>query len=168
MDRIIIRTAQEEDFRVISNLASKCSPLTHERTSIYHIFTKFFKNTVFIAENVQNDDKIAVGFIIGFISQSNNLECYIHQLCVDSAYRNRKIAYNLIKTFIENIRNKGCKKVHMIAKPTNKRAISFYKKLGFVESVNGSNAIKIMDLNAFRDYDGFGEHMIIFQKDIGP
>lgn len=164
MDKINIRTAQEDDFRAISKLASECRPITSERTSIYHIFTKFFKNTIFIAENVQNENNFAVGFLIGFISQSNNEECYIHQLCVNSDHRNQKIAYKLIKKFIETVQISGCKKVYLISKPTNKKAINFYKKLGFLESVNKPNTIKIWDLNAFRDYDGLGEHMIIFQK----
>jgi len=44
MSDLIIRNVVEEDFLVIAEVAEKCSPMTTERNSIYHIFTKFFKN----------------------------------------------------------------------------------------------------------------------------
>ena len=43
MGDFMIRTVVEEDFNEISMVAENCSPVTNERKSIYHIFTKFFK-----------------------------------------------------------------------------------------------------------------------------
>ena len=51
MSDLIIRNVVEEDFLVISEVAEKCSPMTTERNSIYHIFTKFFKNTSLVVED---------------------------------------------------------------------------------------------------------------------
>jgi len=45
-----IRNVVEEDFNEISVVAENCSPMTNERKSIYHIFTKFFKKTSLVIE----------------------------------------------------------------------------------------------------------------------
>lgn len=90
MDKIQIRNSEEEDFLAISQIARKCRPMVTERDSIYHLFTKFFQNTVFVAEKLENGNNIAIGFLIGFISQSNSDESYIHLLCVDPKFRGRK------------------------------------------------------------------------------
>ena len=100
MNNIRIRTAKEDDFKAIFQIANNCRPMVSERISIYHIFTKFFQNTVFIAEKVQNNNVIMIGFLIGFISQLNSSECYIHLLCVDPEHRGESTAFNLIKTFL--------------------------------------------------------------------
>jgi ribosomal protein S18 acetylase RimI-like enzyme len=165
MDKIQIRNSEEEDFLVISQIASKCSPMVTERDSIYHIFTKFFQNTVFLAEKLENGNNIAIGFLIGFISQSNSDESYIHLLCVDPKFRGRKIASNLIKKFCDAVSQNGCKKVYLITKPINQRAINFYQKSGF-RICTDSKIINIRGMDVFKDYDGFGEHMVVFQKDL--
>jgi ribosomal protein S18 acetylase RimI-like enzyme len=166
MDNIRIRTAKEDDFKAISQIANNCRPMVSERISIYHIFTKFFQNTVFIAEKVQNNNVKMIGFLIGFISQLNRSECYIHLLCVDPKHRGESAAFNLIQNFFDVVSQMGCKKVYLITKPINQKAISFYKKLGFNTEVPDSKIVKFGNLNVFKDYDGFGEHMIVFGKDI--
>ena len=68
MENLKIRNALEEDFVEIAELAENCSPMETERNSVYHIFTKFFKSTSFVAELPSGE---IVGFLLGFISQDN-------------------------------------------------------------------------------------------------
>ncbi|MDP3034185.1 MAG: GNAT family N-acetyltransferase, partial [Methanobacteriaceae archaeon] len=75
-------------------------------------------------------------------------------------------AFNLIQNFLDVVSQMGCKKVYLITKPINQKAISFYKKLGFNTEVPDSKIVKFVNLNLFKDYDGFGEHMIVFVKNI--
>ena len=45
-----IRNVIEEDFIKISQVAEYCNPMTNERKSIYHLFTKFFKKTSLVVK----------------------------------------------------------------------------------------------------------------------
>ena len=165
MHKIEIRNSEEDDFLPISQIARKCRPMVTERNSIYHLFTKFFQNTVFVAEIIHNGHKIVIGFLIGFISQSKSDECYIHLLCVDPEFRGRGIASNLIKNFCDVVTQEGCKKIYLITKPINQKAINFYQKIGF-NVVSASKTVKIRGMDVYEDYDGFGEHMVVLKKEL--
>lgn len=162
MENFNLRNTIEEDFVDIANLSEKCSPMAIERNSIYHIFTKFFKSTSFVAEFETGE---LVGFLLGFISQENPEEAYMHLLCIDPKIRNKGIGKALVDKFFEVVANKGCKKVYLITKPINWKSISFYRNLGFLED-NSGNTINIMGHTAIKNYNGLGEHMVVFFKDI--
>ena len=160
MEDLKIRNALEKDFVAIAELAEDCSPMETERNSIYHIFTKFFKSTSLVAELPSGE---IVGFLLGFISQENHEEAYIHMLGIDSKVRRRGIGKELIEKILDIFTLKGCKKVSLITKPINWNSISFYRKLGFLED-KSQNTINIMGAPAVRNYDGMGEHMVVFYK----
>ncbi|MCK9150838.1 GNAT family N-acetyltransferase [Methanobacterium alcaliphilum] len=162
MSNLIIRTAKESDFIDISKLAKKCSPMATERDSIYHIFTKFFQNTVFV---IERNDKKMIGFLLGFISQVDSEEAYIHLLCVDPFYRKKGLAMDLLNKFFNVVGDKGCKRVSLITKPINQNAIEFYEKLGFKRS-NNIKTVNLGGILAIKDYNGFGNHMVVFEKNI--
>ncbi len=164
MDKILVRNAVEGDFQAIADLALNCSPMITERNSIYHIFTKFFQNTVFLAE-IEDEKQIkkAIGFLIGFMSQKNKEDAYIHLLCVHPSCRGMGIATVLIKNFLKVVIEMGCKRVYLITKPVNKNAIDFYTKMGFKKN-QGYKTDTIDGEEVVKDYNGKGEHMIVFQK----
>ena len=155
-----IRNTEEEDFVKIADLAEKCSPMVTERNSIYHIFTKFFKSTSLV---VELDSGELAGFLLGFVSQEDPEEAYMHLLCVDPKIRTRGIGKSLVEKFFEAVSLKGWKKVYLITKPINWKSISFYRNLGFLEEKKG-NIINIMGASAIRNYNGMGEHMVVFYK----
>lgn len=158
--KTIIRNTVEEDFIKIAELAEKCEPMETERNSIYHIFTRYFKSTCFVAELSLESIR---GFLLGFISQENPEESYIHLLCVDPKMRGKNIGRKLVDAFIEKAASKGCKKINLITKPINWNSISFYKKLGFQEETHG-DTMNILGTTAIRNYNGDGEHMVVFYK----
>ncbi len=163
MEDLKIRSTLEEDFVEIADLAENCSPMETERNSIYHIFTKFFRSTSFAAELPSGE---LGGFILGFISQENPEEAYIHLLCVDPKMRGRHIGKKLVEKFTEEAALKECKKIYLITKPVNWNSISFYKKLGFLED-KSRETINILGTNAVKNYNGMGQHMVVFYKLIG-
>jgi ribosomal protein S18 acetylase RimI-like enzyme len=156
-----IRNVSDEDFIKISQFGENCSPMINERKAIYHLFTKFFKDTSLVLEVNKN----LKGFLIGFISQENNENAYIHLLCIETDLRRQKMASSLIENFINIVYSLGCKKVFLVCKPTNKTAIKFYNNMGFL-SLHSDETIIIDDINIFRDYDGPNEDKIVFWKSI--
>ena len=160
MEDIIIRNTLEEDFIEIADLGEECEPMETESNSLYHIFTKYFKSTCFVAQLPSGG---IGGFLLGFISQENPVESYIHLLCVDPKLRSRNIGKKLIDAFLDMAVLKGCKKVILITKPINWNSISFYKKLGFLEEKSGET-MNILGNIAIKNYNGLGEHMVVFYK----
>ena len=145
----------------ISRLGENCSPMINERDAIYHIFTKYFKNTSLVLE----DNKNIKGFLIGFISQENNENAYIHLLCVEKDLRRQNMAQNLVKEFINIVCSLNCRNVFLVCKPSNKAAIKFYNKIGFL-SLHSDETVIIDDINVFKDYDGPAGDKIVFYKSI--
>ena len=164
MEDLVIRNTLEEDFIKIAEVAEECKPMETERNSIYHIFTKYFNSTCFVAELPSG---VIGGFLLGFISQENPEEAYIHLLCVDPKMRGRDIGRKLVEAFVEKVALKGCKKVILITKPINWNSISFYKKLGFIEEKIGET-MNVLGTTAIKNYNGDGEHMVVFYKFIEP
>jgi ribosomal protein S18 acetylase RimI-like enzyme len=162
MESLKIRNTLEEDFVEIAELAENCSPMETERNSIYHIFTKFFKSTSLVAELPSGG---IGGFILGFISQENPEEAYIHLLCVDPKMRGKHVGRKLVEKFIDEVTLRECKKICLITKPINWNSISFYKKLGFLED-KSQETINILGVNAVKNYNGMGQHMVVFYKSI--
>ena len=160
MEDITIRNPLEEDFIKIADLGEECEPMETESHQVYHIFTKYFKSTCFVAQISTGE---IVGFLLGFISPENLEESYIHLLCVDPKMRGRNIGRKLIDAFLEMATSKGVKKVILITKPINWNSISFYKKIGFLEEKSGET-MNILGNIAIKNYNGLGEHMVVFYK----
>lgn len=160
MSKYRIRNAREEDFLSIKEIAAYCSPMATERNSIYHIFTKFFKTTSLILEHENNR---IIGFLLGFISQDNPPEGYIHLLCVLPPWRNKGLAQALVEKYLNILREKGCLRVHLITSPGNKKAINFYEKMGF-KIDNEGKEIVINGVKTIENYNGPGEHKLICSK----
>ena len=135
--------------------------MVNERKAIYHYFTKFFKNTSLVFEDNGN----IKGFLLGFISQENNENAYIHLLCIKKDLRGQNMASNLVEKFISIVSSLDCKKVFLVCKPSNKTAIKFYNKMGFLP-LHSDKTIIIDDINVFKDYDGPYEDKIVFFKSI--
>ncbi|XEA76206.1 GNAT family N-acetyltransferase [Methanothermobacter sp. KEPCO 2] len=156
---LILRNVREEDFTAIAELAFRCPPMVTERNSIYHIFTRFFSSTSFVAE----EDGRITGFLLGFISQDDPHEAYIHLLCVSPHLRGRGVASRLLEVFTETVRQKGVNVIYLITKPVNQRAIRFYLKNGF-RAVEEGETVDAGPVKAVADYNGPGEDMVVFRR----
>ncbi len=157
-----IRNVKEDDFLSIAEIAAYCPPMITERNSIYHIFTKFFTNTSLI---IESENKKVLGFLLGFISQDNSQEGYIHLLCVIPQCRKKGLAKALMDDFLKILKERGCCKVYLITSPGNKKAINFYHKIGF-NIDNQGKEIVINGVKAIKNYNGPGEHKLILTKQL--
>jgi ribosomal protein S18 acetylase RimI-like enzyme len=156
-----IRNVINNDFMEIAKLAENCSPMSTMPDAVYHLFTCYFKKTSFVVEDTA-DHKI-LGFLLGFISQDNTEESYIHLLCLDSNLRGTGIGKTLINRFEETVSKSGCKKIKLVTKPHNKISIKFYLKMGF-KSYPSDKTIELANLAVHKDFDGPNQDKIIFTK----
>jgi hypothetical protein len=88
---MLIRNANETDFLSCVLIARRAWPEINEREAIYHILCKFFNNTCFIAEET---GKIQ-GFLLGFLSQVDARQAYIHLVAVDTSAQRQGLASRL-------------------------------------------------------------------------
>src|SRR6267143_6847803 len=96
---MLIRNARETDFVSCVHIARKAWPEFKERESIYHLFCKFFNNTCFVCE--QNGEIRA--FLLGFISQVDGSQAYIHLVAVDPSAQRQGFASQLYQKFFEQV-----------------------------------------------------------------
>lgn len=157
----MIRNVRETDFWRCVEIARQAWPDFEERPSIYHLFSKFFNTTSFVAEDT---GKIR-GFLLGFLSQVDSREAYIHLVAVDPAYQKQGIARALYERFFEAVRGMGRRRIRLIVNPDNFGSLEFHKRLGF-QAVTQGETVAIDGVVAVKDYNGPGIHMVPFQKDL--
>ena len=113
------------------------------------LFFEHFQPTSYVIES--NGELVA--FIIGFVSQTNPKEAYIHFVGVNPTYRSQGHANNLYQLFFSTVRQLGCNEVRCITTPVNTGSIAFHEAIGFTVQVA-------------KDYAGDGQDRIVFWKEI--
>ena len=113
------------------------------------LFFLHFEGTSFV---VEDDDGKLVAFLIGFLSQTDDAEAYIHFVGVAPSHRGSGIGRELYERFFTIAREHGRSSVRCVTSPVNEGSIAFHESLGFVaESVA-------------KDYDGPGEDRVLLVK----
>lgn len=100
-----------------------------------------------------------IGFVVGFISNSQKDTGYIHFVGVDPDFRRSNIANALYSRFFNYCKNKGVKYIKCVTSPVNTGSIAFHHKMGFKASAYDSQGNPVPT----KDYDGPGEHRVIFK-----
>jgi ribosomal protein S18 acetylase RimI-like enzyme len=154
-----IRNAQETDFMSCVLIARRAWPEFKERESIYHLFCKFFFNTCFVYER---EGKIQA-FLLGFLSQVDASQAYIHLVAVDPPAQRQGLAKHLYEKFFETVRSMGVRNVRLIINPDNATSLAFHKKLGFQPDLHG-DTIEVDGVTTVKDYNGPGLHMVPFSR----
>lgn len=122
-----------------------------------HLFFEHFRPTSFVIE----DGGQIVAFLVGFISQTDPQEAYIHFVGVHPAYRAQGVGRELYERFFETVRARGVEAVRCITSPVNSASIAFHTRMGFtIEPGDG----EVNGMAVARDADGPGEHRVRFRK----
>jgi len=91
------------------------------------VFFVHFNNTVYLAE-LKNE---LVGFLVGFLSQSDENVGYIHFVGVHPTYRKAGIGRLLYQKFYAACRTKHRSIIKSCTSPINKLSIDFHIRMGF-------------------------------------
>ena len=149
---IAIRHAQPSDYgRVIGRVNAwwggrDMAPMLPK------LFFLHFEGTSFVAE--REDGQLA-GFLVGFVSQTDPEEAYIHFVGVAPEERGSGLGHDLYEQFFQTAGTHGCSVVRCVTSPANEDSVAFHKALGFeVDRVA-------------EDYDGPGEDRVLFVKRLG-
>ena len=154
-----IRQARESDFMSCVTISRKAWPEFRERESIYHLFCKFFSNTSFVCEC---GGEIRA-FLLGFLSQVDARQSYIHLVAVDPVAQRQGLATELYRRFFEAAAGLGANQVRLIVNPDNAGSLAFHRALGFQEDLHGET-IEVAGVWAAKDYNGPGIHMVPFSR----
>ncbi len=123
------------------------------------LFFEHFRETGFI---IEKDNRI-VGFLVGFLSPSLPEEAYIHFVGVHPDYRKQGIGETLYERFFDLMRKNHRTIVRCVTSPVNKGSIAFHTRMGFQIKPQDNE----MDGTPYcADYDGPGQHRVLFCKQI--
>ncbi len=156
-----IRNAAESDFYSCVLIARRAWPEFKERESIFHLFCKFFSDTCFIFETGDETQ----GFLLGFVSQVDPAQAYIHLVAVDPSAQRQGIARRLYETFFDRVKNLGAHQVRLIVNPDNPGSLAFHRVMGFAPDLHGET-VAIDGVLAAKDYNGPGIHMVPFVRSL--
>jgi ribosomal protein S18 acetylase RimI-like enzyme len=123
------------------------------------LFFTHFQDTSFVIE----DGEQIIAFLIGFVSQTNPRQAYIHFVGIHPEYRQHGLGKQLYELFFETVRARGCDTVRCITAPINSGSIAFHRRMGFqIEESDQEH-----DGVAFTaDYDGPGQDRVLLVKTI--
>ncbi len=115
------------------------------------LFFLHFEGTSFVAEDEDGD---LVGFLCGFLSQTNADEAYIHFVGITPDHRGEGLGRTLYERFFSEVLAQGRTVVRCVTSPVNQGSVAFHEALGF-----GVDRV-------VEDYDGPGEDRVLFVKQL--
>ena len=128
-------------------------------SSVLKVFFIHFNKTTYIAEI---GDEF-VGFLVGFMSQSEKKVGYIHFAGVHPQFRKAGIGRLLYEKFYAACKANGRSIVKSCTSPVNKLSINFHQKMGFeIEPGDGI----VDDVPVTLNYLGKDNPKVLFRKTI--
>ncbi len=161
MDDMMIRPLAPADDELILPVVNDWWGGRNMRDMLPRLFFVHFCRTSFVAER---RGQIA-GFLVGFISQCRPEEAYIHFVGVHPRHRRAGLGKILYGCFFDEVRKLGCRQVRCVTSPVNKGSIAFHQAIGF-KAEQTENEMDGVPFAA--DYDGLGEHRVLFLKELPP
>ena len=113
------------------------------------LFFVHFEGTSYVVDD--GDGQLAA-FLIGFLSQTDPDEAYIHFVGVSPEHRGGGLGRQLYERFFEDARAAGRTRVTCVTSPVNEGSVAFHEALGFTSE------------RVAHDYDGPGEDRVLFVK----
>jgi predicted GNAT superfamily acetyltransferase len=113
------------------------------------LFFLHFEGTSFVAER---EDGTIAGFLIGFLSQTDDSEAYVHFVGIAPELRGSGLGRRLYERFFAAAKEHGRLDVRCVTSPANTASVAFHEALGFVAD------------RVAADYDGPGEDRVLFVK----
>jgi GNAT superfamily N-acetyltransferase len=114
---LIIRHIEQDDCGAILEVASEWWGSSHSSDMFTKWYIQHFKDTCLLAE----ENGKMIGFVIGFLSQSNPDEAYIRIVMVDPAFHGKGVGQALYEKFFERVAVSGRSTIRCVTAPRKKR-----------------------------------------------
>lgn len=124
---VAVRNGRPEDHETVISAIPEWWDGRDLSSMVLKVFFVHFSTTTYIAEI----DGELVGFLVGFMSQSEEHVGYIHFAGVHPAHRKSGIGRLLYERFYEACRAQNRSIVKSCTSPVNKLSIGFHLKMGF-------------------------------------
>jgi ribosomal protein S18 acetylase RimI-like enzyme len=118
------------------------------RDMLPKLFFIHFADTSFVAER---DGELA-GFLVGFLSQSEPEDAYVHFVGVSPDERGSGLGRELYERFFAVARSHGRHRVSCVTSPANTGSVAFHRAIGFEPG------------RPQPDYDGPGEDRVVLTR----
>lgn len=122
-------------------------------------FFYHFRNTILVVE----DQEGLIGFVMGYFSQTQPKEAYIHVVAVNPNTRKTGVGRFLYENFFVLCKENGRTIIRACTAPININSIEFHTHMGF--TIEQGNAT----VNGFPvtlDYLGKDDHKVLFVKEL--
>lgn len=140
-----IRNITTNDYERLADVVNEWGGRSNIYQIVPRLFFEHFQPTSFLIE-LHGE---TIGILIGFISQTDEKQAYVHFVGVNPKFRQQGIGRQLYKHFFDSVKQYGCLEVHCVTTPLNRASIAFHESLGFMA-------------NKQKDYSGPGEDRITF------
>ena len=158
--RIIkIRTGRPSDHKNVISVMPEWWDGRDLTSMLPKVFFIHFHNTIFIAE-VGNE---LVGFLVGFLSQSEDNVGYIHFVGVHPNCCKAGIGRRLYERFYDICKANARSTIKSCTSPINKLSIDFHLRMGFIiESGDGT----VDGVAVTRNYLRKNDPKVLFRKEL--
>jgi ribosomal protein S18 acetylase RimI-like enzyme len=113
------------------------------------LFFVHFEGTSYVVDDEAGQ---LAAFLIGFLSQTDRDEAYVHFVGVSPEHRGEGLGRQLYERFFDDARAEGRTRVRSVTSPANEGSVAFHEALGFEAE------------RVAHDYDGPGEDRVLFVK----
>jgi L-amino acid N-acyltransferase YncA len=144
-----IRSMNKADFDNLLGVIDAWWGRSNIHPLLHPVYLYQFGNMATVAE----EDGSIVGFLVGFISQTQPDQAYIHLVGTAPAARKRGVARALYDRFFAEALEHGCRQVKAITSPTNQGSIDFHHRLG-------------LSMSVVENYSGPGQDRVVFVRDL--
>ena len=145
-----IRRAHPADYARVIAVLDEWWGGRRMREMLPKLFFVHFSDTSFVAER---DGELA-GFLVGFLSQSEPDEAYVHFVGVNPNERGTGLGRELYERFFAVARAQGRRRVSCVTSPANTGSLAFHEALGFEHGPPQAG------------YDGPGEDRVVLTRSL--
>ena len=153
------RNVKESDYEYVIERLNSWWGGRNMADMLPRLFFTYFPDSSFICL----DQGRIVGFLVGFVSNAIRDTGYVHFVGVDPDCRRSNIAKTLYSHFFQYCSGKGVVTIKCVTSPVNSISIAFHQRLGFRASNYDAQSNPVPVLN----YDGPGEHRVLFKLQLG-